>query len=86
MSRVCVSLFSPATSVEMGGNALKLHQGMFRLDIRIFLGYWTLDSFFTKRVVEQWNTLPKGGEESPSLEGFKRLVGVALGDVIYFWI
>lgn len=36
---------------------------------------------FTKRVVKPWNRLPRE-MESPDVEGFARLVGVALGDMV----
>ena len=52
------------------GNSPKLHQGRFRLDIR--------KNFITLRVVKHWKRLPRKVVESPSLEGFKGLVGVAL--------
>jgi len=47
-----------------------LHQGRFTLDIR--------KNFFTKRVVR----LPRAVVESPSLEGFRKRVDIALGDMV----
>jgi len=58
----------------MRGNGLKLHQGMFRLDIR--------KNLFTERVVKHWNRLRKEVVELPSLEVFKKPVDVALQDTV----
>jgi len=58
----------------MRDNGLRLHQGTFRLDIR--------KNFFPERVVRPWTRLPRTVVESPSLEGFKNRVDVALGDMV----
>ncbi|KAJ7419608.1 hypothetical protein WISP_52896 [Willisornis vidua] len=58
---------------EGGGGSLKLHHGRFRLDIE--------KNFFTKKVIKLWYRLSRAVERPPSLEGFKRHVDVALGDM-----
>jgi len=40
------------------------------------------ENFFTERVVRHWTRLPSVVGESPSLEGFKNRVDVALGDMV----
>ena len=69
-----VELCSQVPSDRSSGNGLKLYQGRFSLDIR--------KKFFTKWVVQPRQRLHRAVVESPSLEGFKRYIDVALGDMV----
>ncbi|GAB0204051.1 hypothetical protein GRJ2_002870700 [Grus japonensis] len=67
-------LFTRACSDRTRGNALKLKEGRFRLDIR--------KKFFTVRMVRHWNRLPREVVDSPSLEVFKARLDGALGNLV----
>ncbi|PKU47817.1 hypothetical protein llap_1856 [Limosa lapponica baueri] len=67
------SLFTKACSDRTRSNGFKLEKSRFRLDIR--------KKFFTMRVVERWNRLPREAVEAPSLEIFKVRLDKALGNL-----
>ena len=58
----------------MRGNAFKLEEGKFRLDMR--------KKFFTVRVVRHWNRLPREVVDAPFLEAFKARLDVALCSLV----
>jgi len=76
-SVVGVRLSSQVTSDRRIRNGLKLCQERFGPDIQ--------KNFFTKRAVNHWNRLPREVVQSPSLEGFKRHIDVALRDMVSWW-
>jgi len=53
----------------------KLKQRKFQLNMR--------KNFFTLRVTEPWNRLPRGIVESPSLEIFKTLLDMVLCNLLW---
>ncbi|KFQ99992.1 hypothetical protein N306_13328, partial [Opisthocomus hoazin] len=55
-------------------NGSKLKEGRFRLDIR--------KKFFTMRVVNHWNRLPREAVAAPSLEEFKARLDGALSNLV----
>ncbi|KFU88970.1 hypothetical protein M959_06207, partial [Chaetura pelagica] len=55
-------------------NGLKLEESRFRLDIR--------KKFFSARVVEHWNRLPREAVEAPSLEVVKARLDRALNSLV----
>ncbi|KFV88053.1 hypothetical protein N308_15421, partial [Struthio camelus australis] len=55
-------------------NGHKLKQRKFHLNLR--------KNFFTVRVTEHWNRLPRGVVESPSLEIFKTRLDAILGNLL----
>ncbi|KFQ56826.1 hypothetical protein N334_01764, partial [Pelecanus crispus] len=67
-------LFSRACCNRTRGNAFKLKDGRFRLDIR--------KKFFIMRVVKHWNRLPREVVDAPSLETFKVRLDGALSNLI----
>jgi len=67
-------LFTRACSDRTRGNAFKLKDGRFRLDIR--------KKFFTRRVVRHWHRLSREAVDAPSLAVFKARLDVALSNLV----
>lgn len=69
-------LYISSGNVVIGtrGNAFKLTEGRFRLNIR--------KKCFTWRVVREWNKLPRETVDAPTLEIFKARLDRALANLI----
>jgi len=68
------NIYSKACCDRTTSNGFKLRQGRFKLDIR--------KTFFTMRVVQHWNRLPREVVEAPSLETFKARLDGALSNLV----
>lgn len=68
-----ISLLSQETSKRTRRNSFKLYQGRFRLNIK--------ENFVVERMVRDWHRLPSAVVESLPLEGLKKHVSVAVGDM-----
>jgi len=69
-------LFTRVWSDRTMGNASKLKEGRFRLDIR--------KKFFPMRVVKHWHRLPREAVAAPSLAVFKARLDGALSTLVWW--
>jgi len=69
-------LFTKTCSDRTSGNAVKLKEGRFRLDIR--------KKLFTLRAVRHWKRLPREVVDAPSLEVFKASLDGSLSNLVYW--
>ena len=74
MGEIGRELFQLAAEDRTRGHRLKLHAERYRLDIR--------KKFFTVRVVQGWNQLPREVVSSPSLEVFKKKLDEYLSGIL----
>ena len=64
-------------------NCVEIGQSVNKMEaVIIYCKSMVIEKFFTERVVRRWTRLPREVMESPSLDGFKKCVDMALWDVV----